>query len=128
MYLGAGLVTVTHTMQRNLALAFLSLGLLTGCGTTAIDSESTREVVQQYLGVDSAVGTSGPYSKTAKQELDVLSPADRSKATSLVDQGAVVFLVYGGARVAGSDNPPVSRVILVQKDRVVGDFRAQPKS
>lgn len=120
-------------MQRNLIIGVLFIALLSGCGTTAMDSESTREVVLQYLGADATVGTAGPFAKSAKREVDVLSAANRRQAEALIDQGAVLFLVYGqaNARPVTNDStdasPKVGRVILVQGKRVVGDFRAEPK-
>lgn len=97
-----------------------------------MDSESTREVVLQYLGIDAPVGTAGPFAKSAKKELDVLSAADRHQAETLIDHGAVLFLVYANKPASpGSEAPApgtnVSRVILVHGGKVVGDFRAEPK-
>ncbi len=108
-------------MQRFLP-AILALILLAGCGTSPIDTESTREIVLQYLG--GQVGTAGPFAaKTAKRELDILGDADRRKAEEQIDRGAVVFLVYGESVGATG----ASRVILVQSNKVVGDYRSQPK-
>ncbi len=115
-------------MQRFLPVGFLIIGLLSGCGTTALDSESTREVVQQYLGVDSAVGTAGPFGKGGKKELDVLSAPDRQKAEGMIDRGAVLFLVYAANTATADSAAPVSQVILVQSGKVVAAFRAEPKA
>ena len=93
------------------------LGLLlcsAGCATGPRDVEGAREVVLQYLGGN--FGTAGPFSRDGKKELDVLAPADRTQAAALLDQGAVAFLAYQ----AGA----TTRVVLVAKGRIVGDFRA----
>lgn len=112
-------------------LALLPLLLLGGCGTSPTNSETTREVVLQYLGGD--VGTAGPFGKGGKKELDVLTPADRQAAEALIDRGAAMFLVYGANAANAADAQAAAaggatRVVLVQGGRVVGDFRAQPKS
>lgn len=105
---------------------FITL-VLAGCGTSAVDAESTRGVVLQYLGGD--VGTAGPFRQNGKKELGVLSDADRRKAERLIDDGAVVFLVYGtnaaAAPVSGGSGG-ATRVVLVQNGRVVGDFLPSP--
>jgi hypothetical protein len=106
--------------------------LLAGCGTTAMDSESTREIVLQYLGTDAAVGTAGPFGKGGKKEIDVLSATDRKQVEALIDRGAVLFLVYATTPAAAAGESPapgsnVSRVIVVQGGKVVGDFRAAPR-
>jgi hypothetical protein len=111
-------------MQRLLP-GFLILTLLAGCGTSPVASETTREVVLQYLG--QAVGTAGPFGKGGKKELDVLSPADRQKAEAMIDGGAVVFLVYGGHNAQGEPQTGTTRVILVQNNKVIGDFAALPQ-
>jgi hypothetical protein len=108
-------------MQRFLPAIFALL-LLAGCGTSPIDTESTREIVLQYLG--GQVGTAGPFAaKAAKREADILGEADRRSAEALIDRGAVVFLVNGER--AGTTG--ASRVILVQNNKVVGDYRPQSK-
>ena len=109
---------------------FLSL-TLAGCGTTPTATESTREIVLQYLGADAAVGTAGPFAKSAKREIGVLSPTDRAQAEALIDKGAVVFLVYAAQPASAATEAPsatstVSRVVLVQRNQVVGDFRVAP--
>lgn len=104
-------------MKRFLPVLAATL-LLVGCGSTPIGSETAREVVLQYLGTD--VGTAGPFSKTAKNELDVLTPADRQKAASLIDGGAVLFLVY--TTPTPGETAKASRVVLVKGKQVVGDF------
>jgi hypothetical protein len=123
------------TFQRLVPVGLLIVALLSGCGTTAMDAESTREVVLQYLGADAAVGTAGPFHKGAKSELSVLAPGDRQKAEALLDRGAAMFLVYAGkaAAAAASDNAAnsnttgsnVNRVVFVQGGNIAGDFRAQ---
>ena len=119
----------TKIMQRFLPIGLLLIiGLLSGCGTTALDSESTREVVLQYLGTDAAVGTAGPFGKGGKKELDVLSASDRQKAESMIDRGAVLFLVYAANGATTDSAAPVSRVIMVQGGKVTADFRAEPKA
>lgn len=116
-------------MQRFLSIGlFLIIGLFSGCGTTALDSESTREVVLQYLGTDAAVGTAGPFGKGGKKELDVLSASDRQKAEAMIDRGAVLFLVYAANTATADTAAPVSRVIMVQGGKVTADFRAEPKA
>jgi hypothetical protein len=90
--------------------------LLGGCATSRVDSEKTREIVLNYLG--GAVGTAGPFSSQAKQEFGVLSPKDQQEASALIDRGAVAFLIFE----AGSSS--AVRIVLVHKERVVGDFRA----
>lgn len=97
-------------MKRFVFLFALSLA---GC-TTPAAPELSREVVLRHLGGD--FGTVGPFTKQRKKELDVLAPADKQAATALLEQGAFGFLIYaqGGARP--------QRVILVAKDKVVGDY------
>jgi hypothetical protein len=116
------------SMHRHFTLGLLIITLLAGCGTTAMDSESTREIVLQYLGIDAAVGTAGPFGKGGKKEIDVLSAADRKQVEALIDRGAVLFLVYAVTPAAAGESPApgsnVSRVIVVQGGKVVGDFRA----
>lgn len=115
-------------MQRFLPIGLLLIiGLLSGCGTTALDSESTREVVQEYLGTDAAVGTAGPFGKGGKKELDVLSASDRQKADAMIDHGAVLFLVYAANAATADSAAPVGRVIMVQRGKVVADFHAVTK-
>jgi hypothetical protein len=110
------------------------MALLAGCGTTAMDSESTREIVLQYLGADAAVGTAGPFGKGGKKEIDVLSAADRKQVDDLIDRGAVLFLVYAATTPAGAagESPVpgsnVSRVIVVHGGKVVGDFRVTARA
>lgn len=117
-------------MQRQFIVTLLPFVLLCGCGTTPTASESTREIVLQYLGGD--VGTAGPFAKGAKNELGSLSPSDRQAAEKLIDQGAVVFLVYGAHAAGGTTNAAEtsgpSRIVLVQGGRVVGDFQPAPKA
>ena len=100
-------------MKRLVALLVVLLG---GCASSPVDSERTREVVLNYLGAP--VGTAGPFSNQAKKEFGVLSPKDQSEASALIDRGAVAFLVFE----AGANS--AVRIVLVHKDRVVGDFRA----
>ena len=111
--------------MQKLLPGLLTLLILTGCGTTPVSSESTREVVHAYLGAD--VGTAGPFFKGAKNEIDVLSDADRRQVEALVDRGAAVFLVFAGRGAGAAQTGGASRVIVVQDGRVVGDFHAQPK-
>lgn len=99
----------------------LALVLLAGCGTSPVNTESTRNTVLQYLG--GQVGTAGPFSRGGKKELDVLSAADRQKVSDLIDRGAVIFLVYGGQQGASKG---ASRIVVVQGEKIVGDFFAQP--
>ena len=110
-------------MQR-LLFSFLFAVLVAGCGTTPMGSEAAREIVLQYLGGD--VGTVGPITRNAKNELGGLSEADRRKAEGLIDQGAVLFLVYDRNSPA-SQSGGASRLILVRSGSVVGDFHAQPR-
>lgn len=114
-------------MQRLLTLGCIVIALLSGCGTSPLDTESTREVVLQYLGADAAVGTAGPFSKGGKKEIDVLSPSDRQKVDDLIDRGAVIFLVYAANSATADSTATVSRVIVVQRGSVVGDFHAPAK-
>src|SRR4051794_456772 len=112
-------------MKRYLPLC-LTL-LLAGCTTDPGGSEAVREVVLKY--VDADVGTAGPFGKQGKKELDILSDKDRAAALALLDRGAVGFVVfardYGAAARPGSnDTATTSRIILVLKGKVVGDFRA----
>ena len=111
-------------MHRLLLLTFATL-LLTACGTSPMGTEAAREVVLQYLGTD--VGTAGPFYKGGKQELGVLSASDREKASTLIDEGAALFLIYPGhaaARDANAGHP--TRVVLIHRGTVVGDFPAVP--
>jgi hypothetical protein len=98
------------------ALTFTGILLLAGCNTAPSDPESTREVALQYIGGD--VGTTGPFTRHNQKELEVLSPADRAQAVTVLDRGAQGFAVYE----AGS--PAATRIVLVQHGKVVGDFRA----
>jgi hypothetical protein len=95
---------------------FLAAGLLAGCGTSPSDTEATRAVALEYLGGN--VGTAGPFSRHASKDLDVLSPKDRADALALLERGAVGFQVFEPG--AGG----VTRIILVHRGHVVGDFRA----
>lgn len=113
-----------HRLLVGLTIALL----LAGCGTTPTGSETTREAVLQYLGTDSDVGTSGPFGKNGLRELDVLSPQDRRAATSLVNRGAVLFVIYGHNLTDPNATATTTRIILVQRGKVVGDFKAQPQS
>lgn len=108
-------------MQRFIIAVLFSI-LLCGCGTSPVDAESTREIVLQYLGGD--VGTAGPFGKGGKKELDVLSDVDRKKAETLIDQGASLFLVFGShvANAAAAAQGGATRVVLVQRGRIVADF------
>src|SRR4051794_11738267 len=94
--------------------------LLAGCGSTGGRPEKTREVVLQYLGGD--FGTVGPFGRERKKELDVLAPADRTAALALLDQGALGYTIYQ------SNAPTAQRMILVAKDKVVGDYRIPPEA
>lgn len=98
-------------MKRSL---FLLLALAGGCATSPTVTETTREVVLKYIGGD--FGTAGPFSKHGKKELNVLSPKDRDEAAALLDRGAEGFLIF--------QPKMATRVVLVMKGRVVGDFRA----
>lgn len=125
-------VDFMNTFQRLVPIGIFAVGLLGGCGTTAMDAESSREVVLQYLGADAAVGTAGPFHKGGKSELGVLAPADRERAAALLDRGAELFLVYAGSQGGANGTPDsnttgsnVTRVILVQGGKIAGDFRAQ---
>ncbi len=100
--------------------------LLSGCGTTPINSETTRETVLEYVGTD--VGTAGPFFKGGKKELDILADADRRKAESLIDEGAALFLVYPANRTTDGSTGSASRVVLVRHGKVVGDFAAMQKA
>ncbi|HVU35202.1 MAG TPA: hypothetical protein VHE61_17335 [Opitutaceae bacterium] len=111
-------------MHRFLALLVIGSLLLTGCGTTPTDAESTREVVLQYVGTD--VGTAGPFGKGGKKELTVLTQADRQKADALIDGGASAFTVYGTDPNSPDQTSHVTRVVLVQHNKIVGDFKAPP--
>ncbi len=111
-------------MQRFLSCLALVV-LLSGCGTSPVDSESTREVVLQYLGGD--VGTAGPFGKGGKKELDVLTAADRHQAEQLIDAGASMFLVYGANAANPNQAGGVSRVVLVQHGKIVADLKAEAK-
>ena len=97
--------------------------LLSGCATSSSDPETTREVVLKYLNSD--VGTTGPFSKRNPKDLEILSPADRTQATALVDRGAVGFVIFGGAQKPGSETG--GRIVLVQNGKVVGDYWAAAK-
>lgn len=99
--------------------------LLSGCGTTPINSETTRETVLEYVGTD--VGTAGPFFKGGKKELDILPDADRRKAEALIDGGAALFLVYPANRTSDASTGSASRVVLVQHGKIVGDFAAVQK-
>jgi hypothetical protein len=117
--------------SRFLLLAAL-LALFTGCATAPSDAENDREVVLRYLNAD--VGTTGPFNKHAKKELDVLSAPDRAAASALLDRGAVGFVIFAPRSSAGStdgtaaaDTAPATRVILVAHGKVVGDFGAEKK-
>ena len=110
-------------MQRLLP-GVLILLFLSGCGTSPVNSETTRETVLEYLGAD--VGTAGPFYKGGKQELDILSEADRAKAAALIDHGAALFLVYPANRTANSTGS-ANRVVLVQGGKIVGDFTVPAK-
>jgi hypothetical protein len=112
-------------MHRSLLVSSLML-LVAGCGTSAIKSETTREVVLQYLGTD--VGTAGPFFKGGKNELGGLSDSDRRQAETLIDQGAAVFLVYSGHRTGDTAGTGADRIVLVSKGQVVGDFRTVAKA
>ncbi|PTX94563.1 hypothetical protein [Opitutus sp. ER46] len=108
-----------------LASVLVLLPLLSACGTSSMGSEAMRGVVLQYLGSD--VGTVGPFYKGGKKELDVLAVAERSRAESLIDGGAALFLVYSSTlatRTRGATG--ADRIILVQHGKIVGDFAAQP--
>lgn len=88
--------------------------LLASCGTTPDGAEMTREVVLQYVGGDA--GTAGPFSKKGLKELETLAEKYRAEAVALFDRGAVAFVIY---------TPDHStRVVFVQRGKVVGDFRA----
>lgn len=108
-----------------LALGVASLLLLGGCATPR-GAEATRNLVLQYLGGD--VGTAGPFGQGGKKELTILTEAERKEAESLIDRGAVMFLVYGGS-VAARNNPDAgaSRVVLVQDGKILRDYIVQPK-
>jgi hypothetical protein len=110
-------------MQRFLPGVLIVI-FISGCGTTPVNTETTREVVLQYLGGD--VGTAGPFYKGGKKELDVLSPEDRRQAEALIDQGAALFLVFG-ANQTQSGASGANRVVLVHGGKIVGDFRASAK-
>jgi hypothetical protein len=108
-------------MHRFIAVLAATLLLsLNGCGTSPVSSEQTREVVLQYLGTD--VGTAGPFYQGGKKELDILSAGDRQKADALIDQGAALFLIYAAPGTTNAGH--ASRVILVHRGSVVGDFNA----
>jgi hypothetical protein len=100
--------------------------LFAGCASAPTTAETGREVVLQYVGTD--VGTAGPFSKKSNSELAILSDKDRVTASSLLDHGAVAFLVYSkGANASAVSTPGKAagtRVILLQHGRVVGDFKA----
>ena len=89
---------------------------LCGCAMSPTASESTREIVLEYIGGN--VGTAGPFSKQGKKELDVLSAKDKSEASALIDRGAVGYLIYEPAAKG------TTRIILVLKGKVVADYRA----
>ena len=97
-------------------LASLLLIVLGGCVTSRVDSETTREIVLNYVG--GAGGTAGPFSSQAKKEFGVLSPKDQQEASALIDRGAVAFLVFEAG------NGTAVRIVLVHKGGVVGDFRS----
>lgn len=109
-------------MHRFLTLLILATLALTGCGTSPMDVESTREVVLQYLGGN--VGTAGPFGRGGKKELAVLSNADRQRAEAQIDNGAAAFLVFGTDPGAVNQASHVTRVVMVQRNKIVGDYRA----
>lgn len=112
-------------MQRSLVLLLALSFLLSGCGTNPTDVESTRETVLQYLGGD--VGTAGPFGRGGIKELYVLSPQDQRAATALIKSGAQAFLVYGGSPGTPDANiRGVTRIVLVQRGRVVADYHSVP--
>ena len=100
---------------------FTVLLVLAGCATGPTTSETEREIVLKYVGVDA--GTTGPFTKKAKHEINILTEKDRAEAASLLDYGAVGFLVFSKT-VSPSTSRPVTRVILLQHGRIVGDFTA----
>jgi len=107
------------------ALVTVLLMTLTGCGSSPVSVEQSREVVLQYFGTD--VGTAGPFFKGGKKELDILSAGDRQKAEALIDQGAAMFLIYPGRSAASAAAPArASHVVFVQKNAIVGDFNVPP--
>lgn len=114
--------------MRSYCLAVLIL--VAGCATAPTTSETEREIVLKYVAID--VGTVGPFTKKGKQELNILSEKDRAAAAALLEQGAIGFVVYPKAASSSPTNPadrrPGARVILLQHDRVVGDFPVPSKS
>lgn len=108
---------VSGKTQLRIALVF-SLALF-GCAAPPAGTEILREVVLHHVGGD--FGTVGPFYKDRKKELDVLVPQDRARAAALLDQGAAGFLIYQPG------NAGAARIVLVEKDHVVGDFSAPAK-
>ena len=113
-------------------LLFALIALSAGCASAPSDAENDREVVLRYLNAD--VGTTGPFNKHAKKELDVLSAPDRASAAALLDRGAAGFVIFAPRTSTGSadggaaaDTAPATRVILVAHGKVVGDFGAEKK-
>lgn len=102
----------------------LSLLLLAGCSTySSTDPETTRGVVLKYINTE--VGTTGPFSKRNPKDLEILSDADRAQAMTLLNRGAVGFVIFGGSQKAGSETG--GRIVLVQDGKVVGDYWAAAK-
>ncbi len=116
--------------MRSFPFIVLFLSLLCSCSTTPGGPEVAREVVLQHIGP--GVGTAGPFNRKDKKELGSLSPQDRSTAITLLDRGALGFLVFGpdngtqpaatGAALA--DMVKVDRILFVQGGKIVGDFSA----
>ena len=104
------------TVRSRKRLVALVMVLLGGCASSPVNSEKAREVVLSYVG--GSVGTAGPFSNQAKKEFGVLSPKDQAEASALIDRGAVAFLIFETGKSSAV------RIVLVQKDQVVGDFRA----
>ncbi len=110
-------------MIRTLTILVVLL-LAGGCATAPTGGpESTREVVLKYVNAD--VGTTGPFSKKNPKDLEILSDADRTQASALLDRGAVGFVIYAGSRTANAASE--TRIVLVQAGKVVADYHAAAK-
>lgn len=93
---------------------------MAGCASTAMDPEAARKVA--LLHINAEVGTTGPFHKNQTKDLAVLSEADRAQAVKLLDRGAVGFVAFGSGAAGGASAHV--RIVLVQDNKIVGDFWA----
>ena len=116
--------------MRSTSILLLSLLVLCGCANPANSPEVARQVVLQHVG--GTVGTVGPFTRKDKKELESLSPQDRSTSITLLDRGALGFLICSpddgttprNANGVLADLIKVDRIIFVQNGQIVGDFMA----